>query len=200
MPKSGLPKTGALNFIIQKVNLYHFEQNDIIELFCATRLFCALCDFAACVERKISPFAFLLRIFSKEPHALWLRGYINVDEYLLAASPIYAVSHINDKVLLAHRGRASAPLHERPLSGRHGRPYSSGPSFLKACETARSWPAWQPLATRRLPSVPQAQMLVREKRNALVAERVKAQEQVPHQGCHSPLPLPRTEETGRIHL
>ena len=28
------------------------------------------------------------------------------------------------------RGRASAPLHERPLSGRHGRPYSSGPGFL----------------------------------------------------------------------
>ena len=52
----------------------------------------------------------------------------------------------------------------------------------RPCETARSWPAWQPLATRRLPSVPQAQMLVREKRNALVAERVKAQEQVPHQG------------------
>ena len=36
--------------------------------------------------------------------------------------------------------------------------------------------------------------------NALVAERVKAQEQVPHQGCNSALPLPRTEETGRIHL
>ena len=30
------------------------------------------------------------------------------------------------------RGRALAPLHERPLSGRHGRPYSSGPNFFKA--------------------------------------------------------------------
>lgn len=144
MPKSGLPKTGALNFIIQKVNLYHFEQNDIIELFCATRLFYALCDFAACVERKISPFALLLRIFSKEPM-------------------------------------------------RYG-------SVATSMWTNTCWPAWQPLATRRLPSVPQAQMLVREKRNALVAERVKAQEQVPHQGCNSALPLPRTEETGRIHL
>lgn len=64
--------------------------------------FVAYCDFAACVEREISPSALLVRVFSKEPHALWLRGYINVDEYLLAASPIYAVSHINDKVLLAH--------------------------------------------------------------------------------------------------
>ena len=82
--------------------------------------------------------------------------------------------------------------------GAMGAPIPLAQIFLRPCVTASSWPAWQPLATRRLPSVPQAQMLVREKRNVLVAERVKAQEQVPHQGCNSALPLPITEEIGRI--
>ena len=72
------------------------------------------------------------RIFSKEPHALWLRCYINVDEYLLAASPIYAVSHINDKVLLAHAAEPQPRYMNGLFLGAMGAPIPLAQFFLKA--------------------------------------------------------------------